>query len=132
MGHVIGWRIDDVVQLIRGKKGTIVRLQIIHPEAAPDDPPEEITLVRDKIKLEDKAAKKKVIEITRDGKKRKIGVIIVPEFYTNFGRGNNDKNFASTSLDVRKLIDTLKTEGVEGIIIDLVATCEENRRMREQ
>jgi carboxyl-terminal processing protease len=116
---VIGWRIDDVVQLIRGKKGTIVRLQIIHPEAAPDDPPEEITLVRDKIKLEDQAAKKEIIEIERDGVKHKLGVIIVPEFYTNFGRGNSDKNFASTSLDVRKLIDTLKTENVEGIIIDL-------------
>ncbi len=116
---IIGWRIDDVVQLIRGKKGTIVRLQIIHPEAAPDDPPEEITLVRDKIKLEDKAAKKKIIEITRNGEKHKFGVIIIPEFYTNFGRGNSDKNFASTSLDVRKLIDTLKTENVEGIIIDL-------------
>ncbi len=116
---IVGWRVDDVVQLIRGKKGTIVRLQIIHADAAPDDPPEEITLIRDKIKLEDKAAKKKVIEITRNGKPHKIGVIIVPEFYTNFGRGNRDKNFASTSRDVRKLLDTLKAENVEGVIIDL-------------
>ena len=116
---VIGWRIDDVVQLIRGKKGTIVRLQIIHPDDAPDDPPEEIVLVRDKIKLEDKAAKKKIIEIDRDGEKHKIGVIIIPEFYTNFGRGNRDKNFASTSLDVRKILDTLRTENVEAVIIDL-------------
>ena len=116
---VIGWRIDDVVQLIRGKKGTLVRLQIIHPDADPDAPPVEIDLIRDKIKLEDQAAKAKVINIKEKGKEFKIGVITVPEFYTNFGGKNKGKDISSTSLDVRRLIDSLKTANIKGLIIDL-------------
>ncbi len=116
---VIGWRIDDVVQLIRGKKGTLVRLQIIHADADPDSPPVEIDLVRDKIKLADQAAKAKTIKIKEKGKEFNLGVITVPEFYTNFGNKNKGKDISSTSLDVRKLLDSLKTENIRGLIIDL-------------
>ncbi len=116
---VIGWRIDDVVQLIRGKKGTLVRLQIIHADADPDSPPVEIDLVRDKIKLEDQAAKAKTIKIKENGKEFKLGVITIPEFYTNFGGSNKGKDISSTSKDVRKLLDSLKTEKIQGLIIDL-------------
>jgi len=116
---VIGWRIDDVVQLIRGKKGTLVRLQIIHPDADPDAPPVEIDLIRDKIKLEDQAAKAKVINIKENGKEFKLGVITIPEFYTNFGGKNKGKDISSTSLDVRRLLDSLKTANIKGLIIDL-------------
>ena len=116
---VIGWRIDDVVQLIRGKKGTLVRLQIIHADADPDSPPVEIDLVRDKIKLADQAAKAKTIKIKEKGKEFNLGVITIPEFYTNFGNKNKGKDISSTSLDVRKLLDSLKTENIRGLIIDL-------------
>ncbi len=116
---VIGWRIDDVVQLIRGKKGTIVRLQIIHADSGPDAPPTEIELVRDKIKLEDQAAKAKVIKIKEKGKTFNLGVITIPEFYTNFGGSNKGKDISSTSQDVRRLLDSLKTEKIQGLIIDL-------------
>ncbi|WP_038174771.1 carboxy terminal-processing peptidase [Vibrio pacinii] len=98
---VIGWRLDDVVQLIKGPKGTKVYLQIL-PEGK-DAKPEVITIVRDKIRLEDRAVKSEVIE--KDGKK--IGVLEVPSFYVGLAK------------DTNKLISELKEQGVDGIIVDL-------------
>jgi carboxyl-terminal processing protease len=98
---VIGWRLDDVVQLIKGPKGTKVNLQIL-PEGK-DVKAEVITIVRDKIRLEDRAVKSEVIE--KDGKK--IGVLEVPSFYVGLAK------------DTDKLISELKEKGVDGIIVDL-------------
>ena len=120
MVDVVGWRIDDVTALIRGKKGTVVRLETLPADAGPDGKHEMITLVRDKINLEDAAASKKVIDIKDGGVTRKIGVIDLPSFYSDFGaRSAGDKDYRSTTRDVAKLIGELKQEGVQGIVVDL-------------
>ncbi len=120
MIDVIGWRIDDVVQLIRGPKGTTVKLHVLKASAGEGDPYEEIILVRDKVKIEDQAAKSEVIKIEEEETTFKLGVIEIPSFYNDFtGRRSGDMDFKSTTKDVKKIIDSLKTEKVDGIIIDL-------------
>lgn len=117
---VVGWRIDDVITLIRGTKGTTVRLKITPANSPAGAPPKIVRLVRDKIKIEDESAIKKVINTKRDGKDYKIGVISIPSFYIDFNdyqRGNKD--YKSTSGDVKKLIGELKSEGIDGLVIDL-------------
>ena len=117
---VVGWRITDVVQLIRGPKETTVRLQILRAKDGVTAKPEEIILVRDKVKLEDQAAKKEVIEVTNNGIAYRIGVINIPKFYTDFeGIHSGDNNPKSTATDVRALLEELKQEKVDGVIIDL-------------
>jgi carboxyl-terminal processing protease len=116
--NVVDWRIDDVVSLIRGKKGTPVRLKII-----PADEPNTtrmVDLTRDKIVLEDQSAKSSVHEINRKGKKVKLGVVTIPTFYLDFAAASRgESNYKSTTRDVRKLIADLKKQKVDGIIIDL-------------
>lgn len=117
---VIGWRITDVVKLIRGPKETTVRLQILKAKDGVTAKPEEISLVREKVKLEDQAAKKKIVEINNNGLAYKIGVITIPNFYTDFeGNSNTDNSGKSTVVDVRKLLEELKQEKVDGVVIDL-------------
>lgn len=116
--NVVDWRLDDVVSLIRGKKGTIVRLEII-PASEPNKT-KIIEIKRDKIVLEDQSAKSSIKEITRDGKKYKYGVISLPTFYIDFAAARNrDPNYKSTTRDVKKLIAELKKQKVDGLIIDL-------------
>lgn len=120
MVNVQGWRLDDVVKMIKGPKGTTVRLQIIPAKTGFKGGSQEIVLVRDKIKLEDMAAKMKVIPIKEKGKIKKLGVITLPEFYMDFEAYNRrDPNYRSTTRDVRKLIDDLNKEDVCGIVMDL-------------
>lgn len=120
MVDVIGWRIDDVVKLIKGPKGTRVRLQILPAESGVNGPPVTIALVRDKIKLEDLTAKKKVIEYMQNGRPVKLGVITLPSFYMDFAAyQKGDPNYNSTTRDVKKYIGELQAEGVQGIAIDL-------------
>ncbi|HEX7356487.1 MAG TPA: carboxy terminal-processing peptidase [Ignavibacteriaceae bacterium] len=117
---IIGWRITDAVKLIRGAKGTIVRLQIIKAGSDLNSKPIEISLIRDKVKLEDQAAKGSVLEIINEDKPFRIGVIDIPKFYNDFeGQRNGDGNYKSTTKDVRRILDSLKTENVDGVIIDL-------------
>ena len=117
---VIGWRITDVVQLIRGPKETTVRLQILKAKDGALAKPEEITLVRDKVKLEDQAAKKEIIEVNNNGIAYRIGVINIPKFYTDFeAMRNGDNTSKSTVTDVRALLEELKQEKVDGVVIDL-------------
>ncbi|GAB2586608.1 carboxy terminal-processing peptidase [Dyella jejuensis] len=117
---VVGWRLDDVVNLIRGKKDTTVRLEIVPADQGQDGKHEMVTLVRQKVAIEEQAAKKKVIEITDGGVSRKIGVIELPMFYSDFGaRSEGDKNFKSATRDVAKLLGELKAEGVQGVVVDL-------------
>ena len=119
MIDVIGWRVTDVVQLIRGDKGTTVRLLILAADDV-NSVQKEIKLIRDKVKLEEQAAKKKILEIKEDGVSYKIGVIDIPAFYSDFeAMQKGDKNYKSTTRDVRKILEELKTEKVDGIIIDL-------------
>ena len=115
---VIGWRLDDVVDLIRGPKDTIVRLEILPKGTGPGGPNKIITLTRNKIKLEEQAAKSSIIDIPDTNKR--VGVINVPTFYIDFAaQARGDKNYKSTSRDVRKLIADLKKKDIEGLIIDL-------------
>ncbi|MEI7813048.1 MAG: carboxy terminal-processing peptidase [Ignavibacteria bacterium] len=120
MVDVIGKNLDDVVKLIRGPKGTTVRLQIIQADAGVNSKPKEIKIVRDKVKLEDKAAKKEVINIDNEGSPFKVGVITLPEFYLDFdAQSRGEKDYRSTARDVKRLIKELKNEKVEGIVLDL-------------
>ncbi|MFQ5676208.1 MAG: carboxy terminal-processing peptidase, partial [bacterium] len=120
MVDVIGWRLDDVVQLIRGPKGSTVRLEIISHNSAPGSPPTEITLIRDKIILEESAAQSDTVEFEYEGRNYRLGIIDIPSFYIDleaYRRG--DKNYKSTTRDVRKLLSELQSANVDGIIIDL-------------
>jgi len=115
---VIGWRLDDVVELIRGPKDTVLRLEIIPGKAVNEDLSKIVTLTRNKIKLEESASKSSVIDLPELDKK--IGVIDIPTFYVDFAaQAKGDPDFRSTSKDVQKLITELNKEGVAGIIIDL-------------
>jgi carboxyl-terminal processing protease len=117
---VIGWRLDDVVNRIRGKKDTTVRLEILPADAGLDGKHEIVTLVRKKVSIEDSAAKKKIIDIKDGDVTRKIGVIELPSFYSDFGaRSEGDKDFKSATRDVAKLLGELKAAGVQGVVVDL-------------
>ena len=117
---VVGWRLDDVVDLIRGPKGTVVRLQIIPAGALPGSGEKEIVLSRGQVKLEEQAAKRSIIEVSRDGRDGRIGVIEVPSFYRDYrALSNGDKDYTSTTKDVRRLIDELEAEGIDGLVVDL-------------
>lgn len=117
---VIGWRIDDVVKLIRGPKGSVVRLSIIPASEGVNSPAKSIRLIREKVNLEEQAAKKKLLTLKQNGKTYKIGVITVPNFYMNFEEyQRGDKNYRSTTRDVKKLISELKQEKIDGLLIDL-------------
>jgi carboxyl-terminal processing protease len=117
---VIGWRLDDVVQLIRGPGGTTVRLQVLPAGAAPGTPQRVIALVRDKVKLEEQAAKSEVKEVEYEGHKYKVGVIDVPSFYQDFAaRSRGDQDYTSTSRDVARLIRELEAQGIDGLLMDL-------------
>ncbi|MGE7139343.1 carboxy terminal-processing peptidase [Luteibacter sp. NPDC031894] len=120
MVDVVGWRQDDVVKLIRGKKDTTVRLEVLPADAGVDGKHEVITLVRKKVTMEEQAAKSKVIDVKDGDVTRKIGVIELPTFYQDFGaRRNGDANFKSATRDVSKLLTELKAQKVEGVIMDL-------------
>lgn len=120
MVDVIGWRLDDVVDLIRGKKDSRVRLEIISGTSEGGDKTSIVAIIRDKVKLEEQAAKSQVIELLQGDEKFRAGVITVPAFYMDFeAYRQRDPNFKSTSRDVMKLIIDLKKEGVDGIILDL-------------
>lgn len=120
MVDVIGWRIDEVVKLIKGPKGTTVRLSILPFETGVNGPAKTITLVRDKIKLEDQQAKKSVIQYQKDGKALKMGVITLPSFYMDFeAYQKGDPNYTSTTRDVQKLIKELQAEKIDGLVLDL-------------
>jgi carboxyl-terminal processing protease len=117
---VIGWRLDDVVQLIRGKAGTQVRLQVLPAGAAPGTQEKVLEFTRNKVTLEAQAAHKEVKNITRDGHTIKVGVITVPGFYQDIAAQNaGDQNYRSTTRDVLRLLNELKAENVQGLVLDL-------------
>lgn len=117
---IIGWRLQDVVEKIRGPKGSVVRLQILPKGVDAGGKRELITLVRNKIKLEEQAAKKSIIEGLGGMEKLRIGVIEIPTFYRDFAaEGRGEEDFRSTTRDVRLLLAELKKELVDGVVIDL-------------
>ena len=120
MTDVIGWRLDDVVDLVRGKKGTVVRLDVI-PAAGRADEARRLTITRNEVQLEEQAAQSKIIEINDlSSTPRKIGVIDIPAFYLDFDAyRKGDPDFRSTTRDVAKLVNELNEAGVDGLVIDL-------------
>ncbi len=117
---VIGWRLDDVVQLIRGPADTVVRLQIMPAGALPGASEKIINLTRNQVKLEEQAAKAEIIKVPRDGRVWSVGVIKVPSFYRDYrALSNGDKDYTSTTKDVRRLIKELEDQGIDGLIVDL-------------
>lgn len=120
MVDVIGWRIDDVVKLIKGPKGTKVRLGILPAETGVGGVVKEFVLIRDKIKLEDQQAKKQMIHYQRNGKNMNLGVITLPSFYMDFeAYQKGDPNYNSTTRDVQRLIRELQRDGMDGLVLDL-------------
>ncbi|MCU6435085.1 carboxy terminal-processing peptidase [Undibacterium sp. Jales W-56] len=118
--EVIGWRIDDVVNLIRGAKDTVVTLDILPADASLDGKHQLVTLLRDKIKLEQQAAKKSIIPVKSGNLTRQIGVISLPTFYLDFdAKRKGDKDFRSATRDISRLLEELKKEKVDSVLIDL-------------
>ena len=120
MKEVVGTRLDEIVQMIRGAKGSVVRLDILPADAGPDGKHHIISLVRDKISLDKQAAKKTILQVKDGDATRKIGVITLPAFYEDFeARRKGDKDYRSASRDVAKLIAELNQDKVDGVLIDL-------------
>ncbi|KRG71571.1 carboxy terminal-processing peptidase [Pseudoxanthomonas dokdonensis] len=122
MEDVIGWRIDDVVAKIRGKKDTLVRLEFLPVEEGVDGKHSMVTITRDKIKLEEQAAKAETITLpAHDGQpERRIGVVKLPAFYQDFeGRRRNPNDYTSATRDVSRLLTQFKADKVDGVVMDL-------------
>lgn len=118
--EVLGWRLDDVVSVIRGQLDSTVVLDILPEGAAPGAKHKSVALIRKKISIEQQAAKKSIIEVKEGATPHRIGVITLPLFYEDFeGRRTGDKAFKSASRDVARLIDELKKDKIEGLIMDL-------------
>ncbi len=119
---VIGWRLDDVVQKIRGPGGTVVRLQILPAGAAPGAAQKVIEFTRNKVSLEAQASQKAMRTIQRNGKDVKVGIITVPSFYQDYDASRaGAKDFRSTTRDVQRLITELRKDGMDVLIMDLRA-----------
>ncbi|WP_170931066.1 carboxy terminal-processing peptidase [Pseudomonas sp. SID14000] len=121
MVDVVGWRLDEVVKLIRGPKGSVVRLEIIPASNAPSDQTSKIVAItREAVKLEEQAAKKSVLKLKQDGRDYKLGIIEIPAFYLDFKAYRaGDPEYKSTTRDVKKLLTELQKEKVDGVVIDL-------------
>src|ERR1700730_7403530 len=119
---VIGWRLDDVVQKIRGPGGTVVRLQLLPAGAAPGSAQKVVDFTRNRVSLEAQASHKSMRTVTRNGKEVKVGVITVPSFYQDYDASRaGAKDYRSTTRDVQRLIGELRKDGAEVVIMDLRA-----------
>ena len=115
---VIGWRLDDVVDLIRGPEGTTVYLKILPKDALPGSMPFELGIVRERVKLEEQMAKKSTVEISTDNNILRLGIISLPAFYSELF-DNDSASTRNSSSDVRILLQELKEQEVDGIVMDL-------------
>ncbi len=116
---VVGWRLDDVVELIRGPKGSTVRLEIM-PDEANDQGTAVVQIVRNTVKLEDQAAQKKLLTLNRGGRDYQVGIVEIPTFYVDFKAvQQGETGYKSTTRDVRRLIGELKEEGIDALVVDL-------------
>jgi carboxyl-terminal processing protease len=117
---IIGWRLDNAIGLIRGHKGTLVKLKIIPKGKTTSDAPKIVEIVREKIILQDQSVKKEIKTYNNNGKITKIGIINIPAFYIDFKEyQSGNPNYKSTTRDVRLVLDTLKQMNVDGVVIDL-------------
>jgi carboxyl-terminal processing protease len=117
---VVGWRLDEVVDLIRGPKNTMVRLKIIPADASDDHQTKLVRLMRNTVQLEDQAASKDVIDINRGGHTYKVGIIHIPTFYLDIRAMQSDsEDYKSTTRDVKRILGELEALHVNGVVIDL-------------
>ncbi|WP_077529055.1 carboxy terminal-processing peptidase [Vreelandella utahensis] len=120
MKNVIGWRLSEVVDLIRGPKGSKVRLEVIPAGTQNDMNTHEITIVRDEVKLEEQSAQSDMIEMENGGEPWQLGVVDIPTFYADLKAARQgDEDYRSTTRDVRALLEDLKSDGMDGLVIDL-------------
>jgi carboxyl-terminal processing protease len=120
MEDVVGWRLQDVVDLIRGPKGSVVRLLLLPKAAGSDGTTREVSLVRKEIKLEDQAAKSYIVDDLPHAPQVRIGVLEIPAFYRDFrAESEGKRDFRSTTRDVRRLIGELKAQGIDALLVDL-------------
>jgi len=120
MKDVIGLRLDDVVDQIRGEKGTLVRLNVIPAEATGEANAREVLIVRDTVELSEQFARSEIMEINVDQDVYRIGVITLPSFYFDFEAASAGlSNYRSSARDVRALLEELKQENVEAVVVDL-------------
>jgi carboxyl-terminal processing protease len=120
MKDVIGLRLDDVVDQIRGEKGTVVRLNVIPAEATGETQAHVVSITRDTVKLEDQSAKKEVLEVTYNEGVYKVGIIKLPTFYFDFeAAAAGQTDYKSSTRDVKLLLEELKAEGVDAVVMDL-------------
>ena len=120
MTDILGWRLDDTVALIRGAADSIVQLDVLPADAGPDGKHKRVSLVRKKIRLEDQAAKKTILQVMDGKAARQVGVISLPAFYADFdARKKGARDFRSATRDVARLLDELKKAGVDSVLIDL-------------
>ncbi|MES2352924.1 MAG: carboxy terminal-processing peptidase [Pseudomonadota bacterium] len=120
MTDILGWRIDDAVGLIRGPKDSQVVLDILPASAGPDGKHKFITLTRNKISLEEQAAKKTIIPVKVGAVTRRVGVISLSTFYQDVeARRKGTKDFKSASRDVARLLGELKKDKVDSVLVDL-------------
>lgn len=119
MVDVVGMRLDDVVDMIRGERDTTVILEVT-PSKGDTQTSKRISIVRKKVKLEDQSAKKEIVEVERDGETYKVGVISLPTFYSDFAAIQaGDKDYKSSTRDTKKLIEELRNEDISALILDL-------------
>ena len=117
---VIGWRVDEVVDLIRGKSGTSLDIEFIPFDSEDNSNRKIVNLIREEIKLEDRAAKSRVHSLRVIDEEYKIGIIDLPTFYIDFNAyKNRDPNYKSSSNDVKNILKEFNNSGVDGVIIDL-------------
>ncbi|HXH03643.1 MAG TPA: carboxy terminal-processing peptidase [Candidatus Competibacteraceae bacterium] len=120
MVDVVGWRLDDVVDLIRGQRGSVVRLQLIPEGGRASGITKTVRLVRDTVKLDKKAAQSEIKTLQANGRSYRIGVITIPTFYSDFAAAQRgDADYRSTTRDVRRLLEQLNREKIDGLLIDL-------------
>lgn len=120
MEDVVDWRLDDIVKKIRGKRGSVVRVEVIPAEGGLDGEHRTIRLVREKVMMEDQAARSKVLDIELGGSTKKIGLITVPSFYEDFdARISGDSGYKNVTTDVRKILENYKKDGVEAVVLDM-------------
>ena len=117
---VIGWDVNEVVKLIRGPKGSTIKLRILPTSSDVDSNPYDLSLIRDDVTLEEQAASSYIKTLDIDNKQFHIGVITVPSFYQDFAaRRRGDKDYKSTSSDVKKIVEELEQVGIDAIVMDL-------------
>jgi len=120
MVDIVGWRLDEVVNLIRGPKGTIVRLAIIPAGSTSDEQSKVIEITRGTVKLEEQAARKETFELDHDDKKFKVGVVRLPAFYIDFqGANSGTDDYKSSTRDVKNLVEELVADGIDALVVDL-------------